>query len=361
MSILDLNLLQRYIGQDPLYQNYVNQGLLTQDNIVPFSADNITTNTPEEQNEYKDVAFGYTRPGNIGSVVEPEFDSRLFIGNLDFQQPKGPELGTYDNTGIMDNKFLDSYRQNYAPDTEVKPGMPPRDLTFREKINRDLNSINPNVRRQALTDSVGDYQYSPNNLDEQGYDGIYNYETESRAQRNKQIAETIGHEARHQILRQHPEYYQAIDNKFDINNEFMNLPFFSNDPSRSQEITDSDSEESLNRMLDFQAYNDPTIYKEIYHNMRMPSNLTNRFTNFISNQATNFTNNVTPNNVTPNNVIPNNVVTNRGGGDGRYGRGSDGQQSYNSGQGFGTNATTGGPVSNRTGRGRTDYGIGGLV
>ena len=46
-----------------------------------------------------------------------------------------------------------------------------------------------------------------------------------------------------------------------------------------------------------------------------------------------------------------------------YGRGSDGQQSYsNMGtQGFGVGATTGGPVSNRTGRGRTDYRYGGLV
>jgi hypothetical protein len=44
-----------------------------------------------------------------------------------------------------------------------------------------------------------------------------------------------------------------------------------------------------------------------------------------------------------------------------YGLGSDGQQSYDSGQGFGTNATTGGPVSNRTGRGRTDYMDGGLA
>ena len=44
-----------------------------------------------------------------------------------------------------------------------------------------------------------------------------------------------------------------------------------------------------------------------------------------------------------------------------YGRGSDGQQSYDMGQGFGVNATTGGPVSNRTGRGRTDYDDGGRV
>jgi len=50
-----------------------------------------------------------------------------------------------------------------------------------------------------------------------------------------------------------------------------------------------------------------------------------------------------------------------GGGDGRYGRGSDGQQSYDFGQGFGIGATTGGPVSNRTGRGRTGYADGGIV
>ena len=37
------------------------------------------------------------------------------------------------------------------------------------------------------------------------------------------------------------------------------------------------------------------------------------------------------------------------------------RQSYDTGLGFGANATTGGPVSNRTGRGRTDYSQGGLV
>ena len=44
-----------------------------------------------------------------------------------------------------------------------------------------------------------------------------------------------------------------------------------------------------------------------------------------------------------------------------YGRGSDGQQSYDFVGGFGIGATTGGPVSNRTGRGRTDYDKGGSV
>jgi len=44
-----------------------------------------------------------------------------------------------------------------------------------------------------------------------------------------------------------------------------------------------------------------------------------------------------------------------------YGLGSDGKQSFDSGQGFGINATTGGPVSNKTGKGRTDYSKGGLA
>jgi hypothetical protein len=44
-----------------------------------------------------------------------------------------------------------------------------------------------------------------------------------------------------------------------------------------------------------------------------------------------------------------------------YGLGSDGKQSYDSGQGFGTNATTGGPVSNKTGKGRTDWAKGGRI
>ena len=51
----------------------------------------------------------------------------------------------------------------------------------------------------------------------------------------------------------------------------------------------------------------------------------------------------------------------RGGGDGRYGIGSDGQKSYDFGQGFGWSATGSGPVSNRTGRGRTGWADGGII
>ena len=64
----------------------------------------------------------------------------------------------------------------------------------------------------------------------------------------------------------------------------------------------------------------------------------------------------------PTNVVTGTTKPGTGrGGDGKYGVGSDGQQSYDTGQGFGASATTGGPVSNRTGRGRTDYTLGGLA
>ena len=48
-------------------------------------------------------------------------------------------------------------------------------------------------------------------------------------------------------------------------------------------------------------------------------------------------------------------------GDGTYGRGSDGQRSFDTGMGFGAHATSGGPVSNKTGRGRQDWADGGRI
>ena len=67
-------------------------------------------------------------------------------------------------------------------------------------------------------------------------------------------------------------------------------------------------------------------------------------------------------------ITPNNITNQTGGGydpnvhgPTNYGRGSDGQQSYDFGQGFGWSATGSGPVSNRTGRGRTDWAQGGRI
>ena len=56
-----------------------------------------------------------------------------------------------------------------------------------------------------------------------------------------------------------------------------------------------------------------------------------------------------------------NNVDGGGGGDGTYGLDSAGQKSYDTGQGFGSSSVDGGPVSNKTGRGRTGYFFGGRV
>ena len=56
-----------------------------------------------------------------------------------------------------------------------------------------------------------------------------------------------------------------------------------------------------------------------------------------------------------------NNVDGGGGGDGTYGLDSAGQKSYDTGQGFGSSSVDGGPVSNKTGRGRTGYFFGGLA
>ena len=48
-------------------------------------------------------------------------------------------------------------------------------------------------------------------------------------------------------------------------------------------------------------------------------------------------------------------------GSNNYGLDSAGKQSYDTGQGFGSSSVDGGPVSNKTGRGRTGYNDGGLA
>ena len=78
------------------------------------------------------------------------------------------------------------------------------------------------------------------------------------------------------------------------------------------------------------------------------------------------------NNVTGNNTGDTTITTDTSTGDGggydpnvhgptNYGVGSGGQQSYDTGQGFGAHATSGGPVSNKTGRGRQDWAQGGRI
>jgi hypothetical protein len=266
----DQSLLSNLIGQDPLFDVYKNQGLLDPHNIQPYKNDPFRdpTSTEYEKNLLADAqsTYGYTRPQN---------NQVSFIDKLEEfgNKPTGPLRGA----SIMDDAYLDA--ESYI--TQVaKPGGETRRLTNREKINQDLNSPYDWRRQGARQDIFGSYT-SPEDIAK--YPDIYGeykpgfdksaWPVEPTiTERNKQIAETIGHEARHHLLHPVAERYTS-----QIIGDDDSFPGY------------YDKEESLNRMLDFQAYNNPGIYSTIYDDMEMPRNLTNRYTDSLSNAADAFT------------------------------------------------------------------------
>ena len=281
---IDYNLLKSYIGDDPLYNLYEQgwQGLLDPGNIKPFSADPLAQDmTKTELAGLQHSLKGYTYPA-MG-------DTSLYISHLDQfgNKPVGPLYGK----AIMDDPYLD--REVFA--TEVtKPGGETRNLTKREEITRALNSSFKHTRDDALSDIFGHYTNPKDIIDfpdiykdnVPGYEGAQWYHQPTITDRNKQIAETIGHEARHQLLNT-PEFTKKYVNtlpsgEFDFYGQKRDFPGY------------FDKHESLNRMLDFQAYHrgDGNIYDGIYNAMDMPRNLTNMYTDALSENATKFTNDI---------------------------------------------------------------------
>ena len=250
---IDYNLLEHYIGKDPLYNTYKEKGLfdagaapVQSGNILPYSADEKWENYPEGLAHKEKYTHGYTYPRNIGPLDNPEYDTRLFINKLDQfgNQPAGPLYGK----SIMDDAWLDSKGWQQI---QSKPGGEQRYLTNREQITNALNADNAFDKEHALSNIFGFYTSPedvlnhPNIYPEAGYGGGFE---DTITERNKQIAETIGHEARHQLLAKHPQFEQGIPKSL-----LTNL-----------DKTYTDEHELLTRMLDFQAYNDPTIYNNIY-------------------------------------------------------------------------------------------------
>jgi|6_EtaG_2_1085325.scaffolds.fasta_scaffold54628_2 hypothetical protein len=94
---------------------------------------------------------------------------------------------------------------------------------------------------------------------------------------NRDIAEVIGHESRHHLLADNPWSYQGMNSDLFTNREAV--------PGNPDRI------ELLNRMLDFQAYNNPGIYNNIYREMHgdMPRHLYSPIADTLSNRSTAFT------------------------------------------------------------------------
>jgi hypothetical protein len=273
---IDYNLLKSYIGDDPLYNLYEQgwQGLLDPGNIKSFSED------PLREGETKrDLA---TSESFLHGYTYPKIDTSLYLAYLDQfgNKPVGPLYGK----SIMDESFLDSESWKQI---QTKPGGEKRYLTKREDITNALKHPDPWQREHALSDIFGFYTSAedvammPEIYKEQGYEGGTQ---PTITERNKIIGETIGHEARHQLL-QTPEFTEKYVNtlpsgEFDFYGQKRDFPGY------------YDKHESLNRMLDFQAYNDPNIYQGIYDDMGMPRNLTNMYTDALSENATKFTNDI---------------------------------------------------------------------
>ena len=225
--------LKNILSNDPLYQTYVNKGLLDWDNIKTYDDDiqnlisrkGVHTNTQNLGERLGSLlktqsgAYGYTRPWSS--------DDALFVSDLERfgETPKGPLHAT--RSGPWD---------------------------------------------------------------------------ETIAERNKRIAETIGHEARHQVLgegmnapyrsilldeeiNQIKEGINSGEIDKDVGNNILkNLSqSWAGDPYSQQvnknlnvsDLPGKGTHELVNTMGDFQAYNDPTIYDDIYETVHggMPRNL----------------------------------------------------------------------------------------
>ena len=322
----DYKLLNSFLSEDPLLQTYYDKGLLKNNNIKKFNENEFKKGYMSNEDFQKDISedkrdlHGYTYTGGT-QFPTPETAKNIYINNLEsFKKPVGPLYGTKelsDNKGNVGQDYLDAKSYSLGPVTA--PGGQRDFLTNRERINQDLNSDSKYIRENALSNIFGNYYSSEDVLEDTyqrenegflsgqrdengnpykaGYSGT---DSPTMTERNKQIAETIGHEARHQLIGTNltdESKFTAPFGPASFEERFANsLPSL---PGTNLGATDRSGKsnfpgvygkhESLNRMLDFKAYNDPEIYETVYEGMGMPRNLTNRYTDALDKNANLFT------------------------------------------------------------------------
>jgi hypothetical protein len=192
--------------------------------------------------------LGYTRPFSG--------DPSLYIRDIEKfgEVPKGPLHATRGEV-------------SYAGDI-IEPN--PKDDLFGKPVGVDKfgNTINaPMTWRDFYT--------------EHGELGSL-YSGETIAERNKRISETIGHEARHQLLAKNADYFPGgyQDPYSQKVNKALNV----------SDLPGKGTHELINTMGDFQAYNDPTIYDDIYEDIHgnMPRHLSSPVADQLYDASTKF-------------------------------------------------------------------------
>jgi hypothetical protein len=245
------DLLEYYIGKDPLFDVYKEKGLIDPSNIKPYEQDPRKIAEPWKLAPAKQRTSGYT-------YSRDKNDPSLYVKSIDKfgMQPSGPLYGK----SIMDDEWLDKWSYMTKDMGVDKFGnVLERNISNREKITADLNLPEGRFSKEnALSPIFGFYRDPQDIID---YPDIYGDEVAGYpggylptiTERNKKLAEIIGHEARHQVMGAGRTgiYEEAPTHAF-----YKDLPAF---PGKSKS-------EMLNRMLDFQAgYTDVSdIYKDVY-------------------------------------------------------------------------------------------------
>ena len=265
---VDINLLKSLIGEtDPLYNIYQDQGLFDEGNIVPYSEDVRWEGDPAGLAKKKERTAGYTYPGNIGPVVNPEYDTRLFIKELDkFKKPQAPLYNAPGMTSGLDENITDYPRNRFEGRAVGVDKFGNTQYAPQSWMDAYTKQYGPGPGTYSPSDRWEGRSYSPI------------WDAPTITEKNKSLAEVMGHEARHQLLRQNPEFFQDIDPSYVIEGEYP-----------------ADREELLVRMLDFQANrgveHPKGIYNDIYETMHgnMPRHLSSPIADKYSDQATAFT------------------------------------------------------------------------
>ena len=301
------DLLEYYIGKDPLYDIYKQKGLIDPSNIKAYEQDPRLIEKPWKINQYKQSRGGYT-------YSRDEDDPSLYIKNIDKfgMQPSGPLYGK----SVMDDDWLNQWSYTTKDMGVDKFGNTlRRDISNREKITTDLNLPEGRFSRKHALSAIFGLYTDPQDIADYpetygdgervpGYEGGYR---PTITERNKQIAETIGHEARHQVAGAGQTGYER-----DAQGNYIYPDFKVPSQAFSADLPDLGGQrksELLNRMLDFQAYNDPRIYDDVYGTRYskgtqggkytdtfgteikgMPRQLTSYQADALSDQATKFTN-----------------------------------------------------------------------
>jgi len=269
---VDINLIKSLIGDtDPLYNIYQDQGLFDEGNIVPYSEDVRWEDNPAGLAKKKERTAGYTRPGNIGPMVDPEYDTRLFVKELDkFKKPQAPLYNAPGMTSGLDENITDYPRNRFEGRAVGVDKFGNTQYAPKSKMEDYVERYGPNPGT-----------YSPSGLWEgRSYSPIWDAPTIT--EKNKGLAGIMGHEARHQLLGQNPEFYEDIDPSYVIDEEDAQTVYGA-----------VDRHELLNRMLDFQANSpyDTGIYNDIYGTIHgnMPRHLYSPIADKYYDQATAFT------------------------------------------------------------------------